>query len=127
MAITLDDALDLLPEAWAGDIADDAASQGCDVSYAIAHDGLRTVTIERVRRHFAAREDDADWQALSQGQQLDEVFPAYNGIGSFELLSELGMSPAYGPFGLLGRQPSSPRRCPASTDSPTPSAAVGDP
>lgn len=93
--ITLDDALDLLPEAWAGDIADDAASQGCSVGYAVAPGGLRTETIERVQRIFAEREDDADWQALGAGQQLDEVFPAYNGIGSFELLFELGVTPVY--------------------------------
>ncbi|WP_454165400.1 hypothetical protein [Gordonia iterans] len=48
-----------------------------------------------MRRHFAAREADADWQALSAGQQLDEAFPSYNGIGSFELLAELGVTPVY--------------------------------
>lgn len=92
---SLSDALDLLPEAWAGDIADDAAGQGCDVSYAIARSGLRTVTIERVRRHFAAREDDMDWLAKSPGQQLDEVFPEYNGVGWPDLLDELGITTVY--------------------------------
>lgn len=91
----LDDALDLIPEAWHDDIANDAESQGCDVSYAVASGGLRTETIERVQRHFAAREDDADWQALSAGQRLDECFPQYNGIGSPELLDELGLTTVY--------------------------------
>lgn len=93
--ITLDDALDLLPEAWAGDIADDAASQDCDVSYAVATGGLRTETIERVQRHFADREVDNDWQELSQGQQLDECFPSYGGIGWPDLLDELGVVTVY--------------------------------
>ena len=77
----LDDALDLIPEAWHDDIADDATSQGCSLGYAAGTGGLRTATIERVQQHFAEREDDADWQALSQGQQLDDCFAAYNGIG----------------------------------------------
>lgn len=97
MAITLDDALDLLPEAWAGDIADDAAGQGCRVGYTAAAGGLRTETIARVQRHFAEREDDAGWQAMSPGQQLDEVFPDYNGIGTWDLLAELGITTVYVP------------------------------
>ncbi|WP_341257809.1 hypothetical protein [Gordonia malaquae] len=92
---TLQDALDLIPEAWHDDIAADAESQGRDVSYAIAHGGLRTETIERVQQHFAAREDNADWQALSAGQQLDECFPAYCGIGWPDLLDELGVVTVY--------------------------------
>lgn len=92
---TLSDALDLLPEAWHDDIADDAASQGCRVGYTAAAGGLRAATIERVQQHFAEREDDADWQALSAGQQLDEAFPSYNGIGAFDLLAELGVTPVY--------------------------------
>lgn len=70
----LDDALGLLPEAWAGDIADDAAAQRCRVGYTTASGGLRTETIERVQRRFAEREDDADWLDMSLGQQLDECF-----------------------------------------------------
>ena len=88
---TLQDAVDLLPEAWHDDIADDAESQGCSVGYAVATSGLRTETIERVQRHFAEREADADWRALSAGEQLDECFPSYGGIGWPELLDELGV------------------------------------
>lgn len=91
----LDEALDLLPEAWHDDIAADAASQGCTVGYTVAHGGLRTETIARVQRHFAEREDDAGWQAMSPGQQLDEAFQEYRGIGSFELLAELGVATVY--------------------------------
>ncbi|MGI6795731.1 hypothetical protein [Gordonia sihwensis] len=91
----LDLALDLLPEAWHDDITADAASQGCRVGYTAAADGLRAATIERVQRIFAEREDDADWQAMSPGQQLDEVFPAYNGIGWPDLLDELGIASVY--------------------------------
>lgn len=93
--ITLDDALDLIPGAWHDDIAADAASQDCSVGYAVATSGLRTGTIEQVQQHLAAREDDADWQALSAGQQLDEVFPSYGGIGSCDLLDELGITTVY--------------------------------
>lgn len=92
---TLSDALDLLPEAWHNDVADDATGQGCTLGYTAAAGGLRAATIERVRRHFAEREGDADWQALSAGQRLDEVFPDYSGIGSFDLLAELGVTPVY--------------------------------
>lgn len=95
MTISLHDALDLLPEAWHDDIAADARSQGCTVGYTTASTGLRAETIARVQRHFAARKDDADWQAMSAGQQLDECFPQYNGIGSFELLDELGLTTVY--------------------------------
>ncbi|WP_440711948.1 hypothetical protein [Gordonia sp. FQ] len=91
----LDLAVDLVPEAWHDDIANDAASQGCRVGYTAASGGLRIATIERVQRHFAEREDDADWRALSAGQQLDEVFPSYNGIGWPDLLDELGVVPVY--------------------------------
>ncbi|MGB3604376.1 MAG: hypothetical protein WBA38_12605 [Gordonia sp. (in: high G+C Gram-positive bacteria)] len=93
--LTLCDALDLLPEAWHDDVADDAAGQGCTVGYTAAASGLRTATIERVWRHFAERKGDADWQALSAGQRLDEVFPDYSAIGAFDLLAELGVTPVY--------------------------------
>lgn len=93
--VALDDALDLLPEAWHDDIADDAADQGCTLGYTAAAGGLRTETVARVQRHFAEREDDAGWQAMSPGQQLDEAFPEYRGIGSFELLAELGVATVY--------------------------------
>lgn len=96
----LDDALDLLPEAWTEDIADDAAAQGRRVGFTTAAGGLRTATIRRVQRLFAEREDDADWQAMSPGQRLDEAFPDYNGIGSFELFAELGIATVY--FLLVG-------------------------
>ncbi|NDK90423.1 hypothetical protein GYA93_12660 [Gordonia desulfuricans] len=92
---TLQDAVDLIPEAWHDDIANDAESQGCDLSYAVSSSGLRTETVTRIRRHFAAREADADWQALSAGQQLDECFPSYGGIGWPELLDELGITTVY--------------------------------
>lgn len=91
----LDLALDLLPEAWHDDITADAASQGCRVGYTAAADGLRAATIERVQRHFAARENDKDWQALGTGRQLDECFPSYNGIGWPDLLDELGIATVY--------------------------------
>ncbi|ANI91223.1 hypothetical protein [Dietzia timorensis] len=92
---TLQDAVDLIPEAWHDDIAADAESQDCDVCYAVSTGGLRAGTIERVQRYFAEREADADWQALSQGQQLDECFPAYCGIGWPDLLDELGITTVY--------------------------------
>ncbi|GEE02403.1 hypothetical protein nbrc107696_28490 [Gordonia spumicola] len=92
---TLSDALDLLPEAWHDDVADDAAAQGCAVGYTSAAGGLRTKTIERMQRLFTEREADGDWQAMSPGHRLDECFPSYCGIGSFELLAELGVTPVY--------------------------------
>ncbi len=93
--VTLTDALDLLPEAWADDIAADAVSQGCSVSYTAATSGLRTETIARIHRHYAARTGDADWEAMSEGQRLDECFPQYNGIGALDLLDELGIVSVY--------------------------------
>lgn len=93
--VTLDDALDLLPEAWHDDIVAAAASQGCTLGYTAAAGGLRTATIRRVQQHFAARENDEDWQALSAGQRLDEAFPDCNGIGSWDLLDELGITTVY--------------------------------
>lgn len=95
MTIALDEALDLLPEAWHDDIAVDAASRGCTLGYTAAAGGLRAATIRRVQQHFAARENDKDWQAMSPGEQLDEVFPDYNGIGWPELLVELGITTVY--------------------------------
>lgn len=95
MAVGLYEALDLLPEAWAEDIAVDAEGEGCSVSYVEAPSGLCVATVERVREHFAAREDDEDWQRMSPGQQLDEVFPEYGGIGALELLDELGIVSVY--------------------------------
>ena len=94
-AATLADAVDLIPDSWHDGIVADAAGQGCTLSYTAATSGLRVETIRRVQRHFAARDDDADWQALSAGQQLDEAFPSYNGIGAFDLLAELGVTPVY--------------------------------
>lgn len=87
---TLDDAVDLIPEAWHEELAGHRT-----LRYAAATGGLRTETIRRVQRHFAAREDDPDWLAMPLGQQLDECFPRYNGIGSFELLDELGVVTVY--------------------------------
>lgn len=58
-------------------------------------DGLRAETIERVQVHVAARDDQPAWQALPQDQRLDECFPAYHGIGSWELLDELGIVAEY--------------------------------
>lgn len=94
-AATLADAVDLIPDSWHDGIVADAAGQGCTLSYTAATSGLRVGTLRRVQRHFAAREDDADWQALSAGQQLDECFPEYNGIGALDLLAELGLVPVY--------------------------------
>lgn len=94
-AVSLADAVDLIPEAWHDDIAADAAAQVATVSYTAAAGGLRTETIRRVRRHFAVRGDDADWERMSAGQQLDECFPDYNGIGWPDLLDELGITPVY--------------------------------
>ncbi|KJR05085.1 hypothetical protein [Gordonia sihwensis] len=93
--VTLADAVDLIPEAWHDDIAADAAGQGCTLSYTAATSGLRVERIRRVQRTFAERAGDADWEAMSVGQRLDEVFPDYNGIGSGELLDELGIVTAY--------------------------------
>ena len=91
----LADAVDLIPDSWHDGIVADAAGQGCTLSYTAATSGLRVGTLRRVQRHFAAREDDADWQALSAGQQLDECFPQYCGIGALDLLDELGLVPVY--------------------------------
>ncbi len=93
--ITIDDAVEIIPETWADELAADAASQGCTVSYAAAADGLRTETIARIQRHYAARADDPAWERMSAGQQLDECFPDYNGIGWPDLLDELGITPVY--------------------------------
>ncbi len=93
--VTLADAVEIIPETWADDIAADAVSQGCSVSYTAATSGLRTETIRRIQSIFAARADDPDWEHLSEGQRLDEVFPDYNGIGWPDLLDELGITPVY--------------------------------
>ncbi|MFM9378581.1 hypothetical protein [Gordonia sp. VNK21] len=93
----LDLALDLLPEAWHDDIANDAESEGYRVGYTAAAGGLRTATIRRVQRIVAEREGDADWESMGHGRQLDEVFPDYNGIGSWDLLDELGITTVYVP------------------------------
>lgn len=95
VTVSLSDAVDLIPEAWHDDIAADAESQGATVSYTAAADGLRTETIRRIQSIFAARADDPDWEHLSEGQRLDEVFPDYNGIGWPDLLDELGITPVY--------------------------------
>lgn len=94
-AVTLADAVEIIPDAWHEDISADAASQGAIVTYAAAAGGLRADTIRRVQRHFAARECDADWHALNAGQQLDECFPQYNGIGALDLVDELGLVTVY--------------------------------
>ena len=91
--VSLADAVEIIPEAWAIDIAADA--QGADVSYTAAANGLRTETIRRIQSIFAARADDPDWEHLSEGQRLDEVFPDYNGIGWPDLLDELGLVTVY--------------------------------
>ncbi|WOC14335.1 hypothetical protein [Gordonia sp. MP11Mi] len=94
-AVTLDDAVKIIPAAWHDGIAADAATQSCTVSYTAAAGGLRTETIHRIQHHFVARKDDADWERMSAGQQLDEVFPDHNGIGVLDLLAELGIAPVY--------------------------------
>lgn len=94
-AVTLADAVEIIPAAWHDDIAADAATQSCTVSYTAAAGGLRTETIHRIQHHFVARKDDADWERMSAGQQLDEVFPDQNGIGALDLLAELGIAPVY--------------------------------
>lgn len=93
--ISLADAVDLLPEAWHDELAADAAGQGCTLSYTAAAGGLRTATIVNIQRHYAERGDDADWQALSDGQRLDECFPQYCGIDALDLLDELGVVTVY--------------------------------
>ena len=93
--VTLADALDLLPDAWADEISADAEAQGCTVSYTAAAAGLRAEAIARIQRTFAERDGDPDWQDLSEGQRLDECFPDYNGIGWPDLLDELGITPVY--------------------------------
>ena len=90
-------AVDLVPEAWHIDIENDARSQGCTVRYVPAPAGLRTETIRRVQRLVADRDGDPAWEALSEGQKLDEVFPAYRGIGVWSLLDELGVVAEYRP------------------------------
>ena len=93
--ISLADAVEIIPEAWHDEIAADAASQGCSVSYTAATSGLRTATIVNIQRTFAERAGDPDWEALSEGQQLDEVFPHYRSIGWPDLLGELGLVTVY--------------------------------
>ena len=93
--VSLADAVDLIPEAWADEIADDAAGQGCTLSYTAATAGLRVETIRRVQRTFAERAADPDWEAMSDGQQLDGAFPEYNGLGWPDLLDELGLVTVY--------------------------------
>mgnify|MGYP006921739875 CR=1 FL=1 len=56
------------------------------------------VFIARMEYPFGeTRSVDADWQAMSEGQRLDECFPAYHGIGSYDLLDELGLATEYLP------------------------------
>ncbi|MFT3663233.1 MAG: hypothetical protein QM809_18275 [Gordonia sp. (in: high G+C Gram-positive bacteria)] len=81
----LTEALDLLPEAWADEIAADAAGQGYDVVYVEAPDGLRTDVVRRLR----------DTLDVVTGDRLDEAFPEYHGIGSGELLDALGIVATY--------------------------------
>lgn len=89
-------AVDLIPEAWHVDFEHDAHEQGFEsAGYTSAAGGLRNATIRRVLDHFAARAGDRDWGSMSHGQQLDECFPEYDGIGSFELLDELGIVSVY--------------------------------
>ncbi len=91
----LDTAVDLIPEAWHIDIENDARSQGASIVYAAGPAGLRTETIARVQALFAERDDDPDWRSLSEGQRLDAAFPDYRGIGSWDLLAELGLTAEY--------------------------------
>lgn len=93
--VSLADAVDLIPEAWHDEIAADAASQGCTVSYTAVASGLRTETIHRIQRALAKRVDEPAWQTLSEGQRLDLLFPQYRGIGAWELLDELGVATVY--------------------------------
>lgn len=88
-------AVDLLPEAWHLDIEADAAGQRCTVDYVAGPDGPNTEAIARVLAHFGDRDEDDDWWAMSEGQRLDECFPDHHGIGSFELLDELGITAEY--------------------------------
>ncbi|MFT3662547.1 MAG: hypothetical protein QM809_14560 [Gordonia sp. (in: high G+C Gram-positive bacteria)] len=53
------------------------------------------MTVRRVHTHHDRRAGEPDWEQLSQGARVDECFPEYNGIGSHELLDELGLSPVY--------------------------------
>ncbi|MFT3661772.1 MAG: hypothetical protein QM809_10315 [Gordonia sp. (in: high G+C Gram-positive bacteria)] len=85
----LDAAIDFVPEAWHDEIAADAAGQGYDVTYTEAPGGLHTDVVRRVLDHVAAHDD----QPL--GDQLDGLFPGYHGIGSGELLDELGLRAVY--------------------------------
>ena len=93
--VSLADSVDLLPEAWHDELAADAAGQGCTLSYTAATAGLRVETIRRVQRTFAERAADPDWEAMSDGQQLDGAFPEYNGLGWPDLLDELGLVTVY--------------------------------
>ncbi|GAA4746301.1 hypothetical protein [Gordonia alkaliphila] len=91
----LADALELVPEAWIADVAADAAAQSCTVTFTAAAGGLRTDVIDRIHAAGAARASDPVWESLTEGQRLDALFPSYNGIGSLELLAELGVTPVY--------------------------------
>ncbi|MGB6244659.1 hypothetical protein [Gordonia sp. (in: high G+C Gram-positive bacteria)] len=93
--VSLADAVDLIPEAWADEIADDAAAQGCTLSYTAATSGLRVETLRRVQREFVDRAGEPDWEEMGDGQRLDALFPRHNGIGIWELLDELGITPVY--------------------------------
>ncbi len=88
-------ALDLIPEAWVADIAADAASEGAMVTFTAASSGLRTDVIDGITADCAARAGDPVWEAMSEGQRLDALFPHYNGIGVFDLLDALGVTAVY--------------------------------
>lgn len=88
-------ALELVPEAWIADIAADAQTQGCAVTFTAAAGGLRTDVIYRITTTYAARDGDPVWEALSEGGRLDALFPNHRGIGAFDLLAALGVSPVY--------------------------------
>lgn len=88
-------ALELVPEAWIADIVADATAEGAIVAFTAASSGLRTDVIDRIDAARTARDGDPAWESLTDGQRLDELFPTYNGIGAFDLLNELGVTPVY--------------------------------
>jgi hypothetical protein len=89
-------AVSLVPDSFFADIENDAREQGFQsVMLTTAGTGLRAQTINRILEHFADRDGDPGWEALGPGQQLDEVFPQYHGIGWPELLTELGLTTMY--------------------------------
>ena len=84
---TLDDALELLPEAWHDDIENDARSQGASIVYAAGPAGLRTETIVRVQfRLIGCR---FAYDAESGLWLVEDLYPGFDLAGVPAVLEQL--------------------------------------